>query len=228
MKILLVSATELEIKPLLLHYKKISRISDNLMLIELVNVHVYVLITGIGYHSLIYKLTKTLNQFKFDLVINVGIAGSYNINDVGNVVNVKSELFSDMLIEDNDNTYTLFEKKLINKDSFPFKDGLLINETITQNEIINNLKTVAAISSNTIHGNNETIKKIKKIFSPDIESMEGAGFFYVCLSEKIPFFQIRAISNKVEPMNKQNWDFDLSIGKLNETIIEILNKENIT
>lgn len=222
MKILLVSATELELKPLLQLNKKITRLNDNLMFIEIENINTYVLITGIGYHSLIYLLTKTLNQIKFDLVINAGIAGCYSKFNIGDVVNVKHEIFSDMIIEDNANTFTLFERKLIDKDSFPFKNGMLINETIINNKIINNLKEVRAVTSNTIHGNKESINRIKQMFEPDIESMEGAGFFYVCLQENIPFFQIRAISNKVEPMNKQNWDFELSIRKLNETIIDII------
>ena len=38
--------------------------------------------------------------------------------------------------------------------------------------------------------------------------MEGAAFFYVCLKEKVNFFQIRAISNFVEKRNKKNWEIN--------------------
>ena len=44
--------------------------------------------------------------------------------------------------------------------------------------------------------------------------MEGATFFYICAREKIPFLSLRAISNKVEPGNRDAWDIQLALGNL--------------
>ena len=226
MEILIVSATEFEIKPILQHFN-INTNANNLFFHNYKNLNISVLITGISYPLLMYKLTKVLNKNKFDLVINAGIAGSYNNNlNLGNIVNVKSEVFSDMIIEDNENTYTLFEKGLISKNEFPFLNGELLNNTTYNNKAINNLLKVKAVTSNTLHGNKANIEKVEQKFQPDIETMEGAGFFYVCLSEKILFFQIRGISNFVEPLNKEKWDIKTSVIKLNDTIIEILDEES--
>ena len=43
-------------------------------------------------------------------------------------------------------------------------------------------------------------------FLPVIESMEGAALHYVCLMEKIPFLQIRSISNYIGERDKKKWN----------------------
>jgi futalosine hydrolase len=55
-------------------------------------------------------------------------------------------------------------------------------------------------------------------FSPDIETMESAAFFYVCLQEKIPFLALRAISNKVEPRDKSKWNIPLAMQNLSNVL----------
>jgi futalosine hydrolase len=225
-KILIVSATGEELRYLLHRLDNQIIINDNLTFCNFKKNDIYILITGLSYVSLIYYLTATLCKYRFDIVFNAGIAGSYNESiPKGSTVNVLSEVFSDFLIEDNNKLYTLFEKGLINKNDFPFKNGKLVNETISKNEIINKLPKVSAITSNTIHGNIVNIKRIKEIFNPDIETMEGAGFFYSCLMEKVPFFQIRTISNMVEPLNRKNWEINSAIKLLNDKLIEIIEQE---
>jgi futalosine hydrolase len=58
-------------------------------------------------------------------------------------------------------------------------------------------------------------------FNPDIESMEGATFFYICRREKIPFLALRAISNIVEIRNRSNWDIKLALLNLAEKLNEV-------
>ncbi len=53
--------------------------------------------------------------------------------------------------------------------------------------------------------------------------MEGAAFFYACLMTQAPFLQIRAISNYVEPRNKDNWNIPLAIDRLNEVLAQMVN-----
>jgi futalosine hydrolase len=81
---------------------------------------------------------------------------------------------------------------------------------------------VKGITVNTVHGNSASIKKVKKKFNPDIESMEGAAFFFACQNEKIPCLQIRAISNYVEKRNKKKWKMKLAVKNLCTIIEKIL------
>ena len=69
----------------------------------------------------------------------------------------------------------------------------------------------------------DSIKNTIKLFQPDIETMEGAVFMYICNAEKIKCAQIRSISNYVEERNKKSWNIVLAIEKLNETAIQIIN-----
>ena len=55
-----------------------------------------------------------------------------------------------------------------------------------------------------------------------VESMEGAALHYVCLKEKIPFLQIRSVSNYIGERNKKNWNMKESIANLNLELIKII------
>ena len=57
--------------------------------------------------------------------------------------------------------------------------------------------------------------------------MEGAALHYVCLCEKIPFLQLRCVSNYVGERDKSKWEMTEAISNLNielNKIIEILSQ----
>ena len=84
------------------------------------------------------------------------------------------------------------------------------------------LKPVKAITVNTATGSETTRNRLMKKFNPDIETMEGATFFYICCREKIPFLALRAISNRVEPRDIKKWNIPLALNNLSEKLMEIL------
>ena len=59
---------------------------------------------------------------------------------------------------------------------------------------------------------------------PVVESMEGAALHYVCLMEKIPFLQIRSISNLIGERDKTRWKIKEAMKSLNETLITLIQK----
>lgn len=63
-------------------------------------------------------------------------------------------------------------------------------------------------------------------FQPVIESMEGAALHYVCLMEKIPFLQIRSISNHIGERDKRKWNMKEAILRLNQEIIRLTENLN--
>jgi futalosine hydrolase len=83
---------------------------------------------------------------------------------------------------------------------------------------------VKAVSVNQISVSKQAISFYQQKFKPAIESMEGAALHYVCLMEKIPFLQVRSISNYIGERNKKNWDMKTSIENLNNELILFLNK----
>jgi len=85
-----------------------------------------------------------------------------------------------------------------------------------------NLKNVGAITVNTVHGNEASIKKVTERLSPQLESMEGAAFFHACTQMDVPCIQIRAVSNYVEKRNRDSWNIGLAIKNLNTFAVEFL------
>ena len=211
MKILIVSATTEEILPFLKWLEEHSS-EDH---------QIDTLVTGVGLVATTFHLTYVLTHNEFDLVIQAGIAGSFRKNiPIGQTVFVVSETFADLGSEDKNGAFlTAFEMGFIKLDEYPFTEGKILNPDA---EKAGFLQQVHAISSNTSHGNQASIDLIIKELDPDIESMEGAAFFYTCRMMNMPFLEIRSISNYIEPRNKANWNIPLAIDKLNETIIGIV------
>jgi futalosine hydrolase len=220
LKILLVAATVFEIMPTLdylshdfekigLTYKK------NALEIE-------PLVTGVGLAATAFHLGRALAQVRYDWVLNVGIAGAFPGKGlaIGDVVQVASERFADLGVEEADGRFVdVHEMELVPPGVPPFKNGLLENPAALSHAF---LRPVQGISVNKVHGSPSSIKAIVEKYHPDTESMEGAAVFYACLLNETPFAEIRAISNFVEPRNRSNWNIPLAIENLNKTAIEML------
>jgi len=139
-------------------------------------------------------------------------------------VTVYSETFGDFGVTTKDGFSTCFEENIIPANMFPFTKGSLISgdaEKIARDLAV---PLVKGVTNNTVSGENSLIKRMRDKFSPDIETMEGAAFFYVCLCENIPFVEIRSISNMVEPRDKSKWDIPLAIKNLSAKVNLYLQK----
>jgi futalosine hydrolase len=215
MNILLVAATVLEITPFLEYYRKQNNISG----IQDLDV----LITGIGLTASTYSLTKQLAIKKPNLIIQAGVAGCFDTSvPLGSIVAVKQEAVADQSVIELEKLKTLFDLKLVPQNQFPFNKGWLVNKSEMLKKI--KLKKVKGISVNEITTSAQKVKFYKDTFDPVPESMEGAALHYVCLMEKIPFMQLRAVSNYIAERNKKNWNMKESIINLNNELIILLNQ----
>lgn len=182
-----------------------------------------ILISGIGLTASTYHLAKQLALKKYDLVIQAGVAGCFDLSiPLGSVLAVKQDAIADQSVIELQKLKTLFDLKLVPEDQYPYKKGWLINPN---KEVLKKtrLKIVKGISVNQISTSKQMIKFYRDEFNPVTESMEGAALHYVCISEDIPFVQIRSISNYIGERNKKKWDMMDSIKNLNETLISIIN-----
>jgi futalosine hydrolase len=184
---------------------------------------IHVIVTGVGGISTAWEMKKWLSNNPFpDLAINAGIAGSYSSKfNIGDVVLVRTDCFADLGIESGGKFITLAEAGLMDPDIFPFKGGVIRceNNFIDTHIISGRAK---GITVNTCSGSAETILKLRNKYNPDIETMEGATFFYICAREKISFLGLRAISNYVEPGSRDSWNISLALENLAEKLKEIL------
>lgn len=57
-----------------------------------------------------------------------------------------------------------------------------------------------------------------RTFPADVETMEGAAFFEVCLSCGIPFAEIRSVSNAVGERDHARWDIPAALAALESAL----------
>ena len=220
MNILLVSATMREIEPLIEHFR-LKSVQMNMFSGKINGHRMDCLITGVGLVATTYSLTIALVKKKYQLLLNVGIAGSFHTSyPTGAVVEVINEHLADFGVDDNGVFRHVFDEKFIERDDFPFRDGILANPV--KHHFTSSFPDVTGVTVNTTSGSPERIELIKEKFKPDIETMEGAAVFYVALHQHLPFAEIRSISNMVEPRNRKNWEIPRAIDKLNSALYGII------
>ena len=218
MKILICSATKKESEPF--YNELIDNILPDGSGILFNNKHlISFLTTGVGGTATSYSLATFPEIKKYDFLIQIGIAGSFQKNiPTGSIVEVVSEQFGDLGAENKDDTFLdVFELELIEKNQFPFANAKLINP-----HPLTHLPKVNGVTVHKVLGTKNSINKMVCKYNPDVESMEGAGFFYSALMLGIPFCQIRGISNKVEPRNRESWNIPLALKNLSTETIKIL------
>jgi len=220
MKILIVAATWMEVHLLEEELEKVEEKSHLLKSYRLGETEVDILIAGIGTTFTTFHLTNALRDANYNLVINIGIAGSLTSElKIGEVVNVVFEEFADLGIETPNEFLTLFESGFIEINEFPFENGIL--KASHQNGWME-LKKVRGITANKSHGTSKSIEAVHTKFPAHTESMEGAAVFYVCNWMGVDCFQIRSISNYVEPRDSSRWNIPLALENLKLTMLQIL------
>jgi futalosine hydrolase len=221
MHVLLTSATPFEIGPAIEWLEK-NFSSTETGLFTRDELTVQLCVTGIGMVATSWQLAQVFARIKPDFVINAGIAGALDRNlQLGDVVYVATDCFADLGVEDADGRFIdLFGLGLSQEDSFPFQAGKLVNPGAAQ---AGYLPHAQGISVNKAHGSEASIAALRQKFpEAQVESMEGAAFFYACLHAGVAFAEIRSVSNYVEPRNREAWNLPLAIGALHKVLVQML------
>lgn len=206
MSILLISATKQEVNP-------------SLRLLKQKGVNV--VITGVGSAPALYHILKAVQQYRPLLMIQAGIGGRFDRQlALGEVVAVSEDSFGDLGVLENRQWRSVFDLGFAQPNQKPFKNGQLKN---LHRSLLKScgLKCLPAVTVNEISTNKQSIRLLKEQGAA-IESMEGAALHYVALMEKIPFLQIRSISNDVGERNKSKWNFTDAIANLNKELVRII------
>lgn len=178
------------------------------------------LCTGIGMVNTAIQLERAFAKQKPDFVFQVGIGGSFNPKlPIGSVVQVVQETYAELGAESPEGFLNL---EALGFTNFRTGGRTYFNTLDNPTPPLVGLECATGITVNRVHGLSESITQIKDLWNADIESMEGAAFFQVCLEHEVPFAEIRAISNLVEPRNREAWDILGALENLSERLNEIL------
>jgi futalosine hydrolase len=216
MRILFVAATDFEVESLKLKVESRNNASN----FEPSTLNFKLVITGVGMVATAFALGRELAKNQYDLVINLGIAGSFDHSfALGDIVEITEDTLAELGAEDDEAFLPITEMGF---GEGTFKATYVLN-TIYKTAA---LKQATAITVNTVHGNEVSIKKIQARLNAQIESMEGAAFFYACREAGVPCMQIRAVSNYVEKRNRNAWQIGLAVKNLNTFAAELINNLN--
>jgi futalosine hydrolase len=220
-KILIVSATGAEIKGLMSSDSPIPAAGIPFLIPGDDAPDVYGLITGVGSVATAFHMANVLAFNTYDVVLNIGLAGAFNRNlSLGDVLEVNSDCFADLGAVDHERFLSLIDLGLMSSDEFPYTNGQLVPPPV--NGLPTGLKRASSITVNSVHGDVRGIEAVQKQFPADLESMEGAAFFYAALFKGIPCVQIRAVSNYVEPRNRDAWEIKLALSNLWDAVRMII------
>ncbi|MEA2043599.1 MAG: hypothetical protein U9N85_13740 [Bacteroidota bacterium] len=181
------------------------------------------LCTGPSIPLTVFSLTKHLSVQPYDLCINIGVCGSFSDHyPPGKVLNITHDQFADIGIRQNDTFQPIFDAEFWDTSSEPFDGNSMIENKC---KFSPNLIQANAITVNVTSGNAQQIaQRLKRFNNPDTESMEGAAFAYVCKKMNTEYLQIRAVSNRVEPYNKESWNMGLALKNLSDELIKFIKK----
>ncbi len=186
---------------------------------ETVDLGIFFHTSGVGMLASCFSISKLIFEESPDLIIQVGIAGSFDLQLVnGLVVSLKSDCLGDLGVEENGLFKDTFDMNLAKKNEYPFKDKKLQNHWCEKYNFLQ-LKEVDGITINEVTTKPDRIEQLKEKFNCQIESMEGAALHYCCLQTNTPFMQIRSISNRVGERDKRKWEMAMAINNLTSTII---------
>src|ERR1035438_9010334 len=154
MRILIVAATVLEIRPFLKKLNPLGKAEGRVSHYQLKDTQIDVLITGIGMMQTAYCLGKQISASTYDLAINAGICGSYREDlSIGEMVHVMEDCVPEMGSEEGEEFLSLFEIGLMDPDKSPFDQGRLINRSSVKSKHLSKLKVVrGATGKNAITG----------------------------------------------------------------------------
>ncbi len=225
MKILIVSATTLEIAPLLNELGVAPNLNHGLHKVHSINSQIDILITGVGILFTGYYLGQALSSETYDIAINTGVAGAIDRElELGEVVHVCTDFIYELGAEDQEQFLSLSNLHLLSEKDHPYTNLGINNSSPAVIPLLETLKQVDGHTVNKVHGCVGSITVMKTRSKAQVETMEGAAFLYACIKNNLPCVQIRAISNYVEPRNKNAWKISLAISSLNNFLIQCLKK----
>ena len=224
MKILVTAAEEQELQRAKRAFGMVKESRD-------VNAQVEFRLTGIGAVQACHCVTREVvaaaaSGEPYNLVVNLGIAGSYDLEafPIGSAAVISREHFADLGFGSEEGFSDLFQYGILEKDDFPYTKGALARQLLPYPHIEKVLEKYGAGAGATVQcvtGTQARCNEIVAMYDPQIESMEGAGVYYAALMEKVPFFELRTVSNAVGERDTSKWESKAALDTLEECCREI-------
>lgn len=224
MRVLLVAATAFEIAPALARAGVASAPTTSAVRPgEIVETEAFdLLITGIGQMQCATHISRALLTRMPEMVVQAGIAGSFTERlGKGAVALVGAERLADLGAETSDGFADIVDMGLLKPDGPPFSDGWLKAPRGCVPSGID-LPFVRSVTVNRVLSAPASIAWVRQRYDPDLVNMEGAALFHACLLQRVPFIEIRAVSDMVGPRDTRDWDIAGAVEALDARLWALL------
>ena len=219
MNILIITAVQKEKDAILTALKKIPK-----SFLEKNNYNIDIKTTGLGPVTAAIITANILNSKTYDLVINTGIAGGFDL-EIGTIVLAKNIVYADLGVQTLQGFIPL-EKLGFKAANIKIKDNLiekfkqiLLTDNMLKNKIqIGTIATVATITGTK----NRVLNLKKRLRNLKAEAMEGFGVALAAKIKKIPIIELRSVSNKVGIRDKSKWKIQEALNNLTLTFQNII------
>ena len=198
----------------------------------LMGVNVIMTDSGIGKVNAAHSATCIMERFQVEGFINMGVAGAYAGSGLGNgdIAVASKEIFGDDGVIEAKRWSSMEtigiplvqhgRKKYYNE--FPLDNHLY-------KKMIRSIKSVSSqpqitqgpfVTVSAASGSPSRAGELERRFQGICENMEGAAIAHVCALYKIPFFEVRGISNTAGIRDRQKWDLKTAADNCQKLVLK--------
>ncbi len=167
--------------------------------------------TGVGKTAAAAVCTEALIELRPPLVVNFGVAGAYPGGpEVGALCMVAREFLADEGVEQEDGFRSMKALKLGEVGPFLADDG-------ATRAVAQSLGGIPVVDGATVSSCSATDARSREVAARTgaaVESMEGAAVALAASRRRVPWVQLRAISNRTGDRGVAGWDLGAAKARL--------------
>lgn len=179
-----------------------------------------IVLSGIGKSNAAAATAKVLEPPRHRAVLSVGIAGSLEPMDLGQVVIASSSVFADEGLQSPDGFKDCasmgFPLGAFSGSAVPVNEGMMRELETVLSTLFPRTGLIATVS--TCSGTDSLAAQVRNRTGALAEAMEGASVGLVAHRLGVPFGEVRIISNTTGDRGSQRWDINVALSKLSEVI----------
>ena len=187
--------------------------------------------SGMGKTNAAHAATVLIEKFSPSCIVNFGIGGAYPSSglEVGDIAVAETEVYADegVLLKEGLHSFEITGIPLLKVrglkyfNEFP-ADKRLSRRALKASGTISHCKSGVFLTVSACTGTRKRAAELVGKFGPICENMEGAAVAHICRIYRIPFVEIRGISNIVEDRDKSKWEMKLASENCQKAVLHFL------
>lgn len=179
------------------------------------NNRIDVVLAGVGPVQAAVSTTKALSKANYDLVISAGIGGGFSgYAEMGDVVVATSIIAADLGAQTGDG-FAFIEQLGFGSSKVSIDEPLAKKISTALKTANLSVKSGPILTVNTVTGTKEsTLEMISRVPGATAEAMEGFGVATAAEDAGVPILEIRTISNRIGPRNRDAWQLEEALETL--------------